>query len=292
LRFDGRVAVVTGAGRGIGAGYARLLADRGAHVVVNDLGGEVTGEGSDPTPAAEVVASIVDVGGSAVADHHDIATEEGASALVQRALDTYGRIDVLVNNAGIMRWARMPHIETLDFERHLAVHLTGSFLTARAAWPHMAERGYGRIVMTTSAGVFGLPDNTSYAAAKGGVIGLTRSLALAGRKLGIRVNAVAPAAVTRMGAGDEAAMPPELAAPLVAYLAHEECPVNGEVYAAGTGRFARIVLAATPGYVHSDGAPTVEDVVAHWDEVNDTDGFEVPADLMRWWGSFTSHLPH
>lgn len=258
--------------------------------MVNDLGGEVTGEGSDTAPADEVVRDIVEAGGSAVADHHDVADEQGASALVATALDRFGRIDVLVNNAGIMRWARLPEIALDDFERHLAVHLTGSFLTARAAWPHMVEQGYGRIVMTASAGVFGLPDNTSYAAAKGGVIGLTRSLALTGRKLGIRVNAVAPAAVTRMGAGDEEAMPPDLVAPLVGYLAHEECPVNGELYAAGTRRFSRIVLAATPGYVHSGGAPSIEDVVAHWTQVNDTAGFEVPSDLMKWWGSFTSHL--
>jgi len=185
-RFDGRVAVVTGAGRGLGRAYAHLLAARGARVVVNDLGGSIAGEGTDAGPAADVVAEIEAAGGDAVADTNDVSTEEGGAALVGTALDRFGRVDVLVNNAGIMRWGGPPDVAVADLEQHLAVHLVGSYATARAAWPHMAEQGHGRIVMTTSTGMLGLPANTSYAAAKGGVVGLTRSLAVAGRKQGIR----------------------------------------------------------------------------------------------------------
>jgi NAD(P)-dependent dehydrogenase (short-subunit alcohol dehydrogenase family) len=156
----------------------------------------------------------------------------------------------------------------------------------------MAEQGYGRIVMTTSSGVFGLPMNTSYATAKGAVIGLTRSLATAGAKKGIKVNALAPAAMTRMAgpAPDDAdaTMAPELVAPMVAYLAHEDCLVTGEIYAAGAGRFARIFLASTPGYVNA--AATPEDIAAHWAEINDETGYAVPASLMAWSAGFLAHL--
>ena len=225
LRFDGRVAVVTGAGRGIGRAYARLLAARGASVVVNDLGGSMGGEGASAGPADDAVAEITAAGGTAAADTNDISSVTGAQALIDGAVARFGRIDVVVNNAGIMRWARFPDVPDADFEAHLAVHTVGSFLTCRAAWPHFAESGYGRIVNTVSAGMFGLPDNTSYAAAKGGVLGLTRSMAVAGRKLGITANCIAPAAMTRMAGpsgdepeGDDMGMPPDLVAPMVAYL--------------------------------------------------------------------------
>jgi NAD(P)-dependent dehydrogenase (short-subunit alcohol dehydrogenase family) len=192
-----------------------------------------------------------------------------------------------------MRWAGMPEVDASNLEAHLAVHAGGSFHTVRAAWPHMTEQGYGRIVMTTSSGVFGLPANTSYAAAKGAVIGLTRSLATAGAKKGIKVNAIAPAAMTRMaGAAPDdadATMAPELVAPMVAYLASEDCAVTGEIYAAGAGRFARIFLGSTPGYVNA--AATPEDIAAHWAEINDEAGYAVPANLMAWSAAFLAHLP-
>jgi NAD(P)-dependent dehydrogenase (short-subunit alcohol dehydrogenase family) len=263
--------------------------------VVNDLGGSMTGEGADATPAESVVAEIVGAGGTALANTDDIATEAGAGALIDAAVERFGRVDVLVNNAGIMRWARFPDITEAEFERHLSVHVTGSFLTARAAWPHMAEAGYGRIVMTSSAGMFGLPNNTSYAAAKGGVVGLTRSLSLAGARSGIKVNVIAPAAMTRMAgpqgeSGDDMGMAPDLVAPMVAFLAHEDCPVSGEVYAAGAGRFSRIFLASTPGWLQQGAEPTVEDVAAHWDAINDEAGYSVPADLNDWSATFTGHL--
>lgn len=284
---------VTGAGRGVGRAYALLLAARGAHVVVNDVGGSMEGVGADAAPAADVVAEITAAGGSAVADGSDISTADGGAAVVERALDVFGRIDVVVNNAGIMRWAGPAEADADNLAAHLDVHVGGAFHTTRAAWPHFVEQGYGRIVMTTSSGLFGLPDNLSYAAAKGAVIGLTRSLAVAGRKHGIKVNAIAPAAQTRMAGppqGDaETAMAPELVAPMAAFLAHEDCPVTGEIYAAGAGRFARVFIASTPGYVHEKGPPTIEDVAARWDAINDESGYTVPASLRAWSASFMSH---
>jgi NAD(P)-dependent dehydrogenase (short-subunit alcohol dehydrogenase family) len=299
LSFDGRVAVVTGAGRGIGRSYALLLAERGAAVVVNDLGGSIEGDGADVGPAAAVVAEIVAAGGAAVADGGDVADPAGATAVVETALEHFGRIDVLVNNAGIVRWSGLPQVDAENLERHLAVHLFGSFNTMRAAWPHMVARNYGRVVLTTSTGMLGLPTNTSYAAAKAAVVGLMRSATLAGVRHHITVNCIAPAAFTRMagpGDGDTAgdplatSMAPEFVAPMAAFLAHEDCPVSGEIYTAGAGRFARIFVASTPGYLHPDGQPTMEDVAEHWDAINDETGYFVPRNLTAWSRTFLAHL--
>jgi NAD(P)-dependent dehydrogenase (short-subunit alcohol dehydrogenase family) len=300
-RFEGRVAVVTGAGRGIGRAHAVLLAERGASVVVNDLGGSMDGVGADAGVASGVAREIVAAGGAAIADDSDVATAEGGQSLIDAAVGTFGRIDILINNAGIIRWAGPLDADSDNLNRHLAVHVVGSFNTARAAWPHMVEQGYGRIVMTTSSGVFGLPQNLSYATAKGAVIGLTRSLSTAGAAVGIKANLIAPAAFTRM-AGQPAAetdatggtgstqMSPDLVAPMVAFLAHEDCPVNGEIYAAGAGRFARIFIASTEGYVHQTPEPTIEDVAENWAAINDERGYSVPADLMAWSAAFMAHL--
>ena len=303
--FAGRVAVVTGAGRGIGRAYARLLAERGARVVVNDLGGSIAGTGADHGPANAVVDEINAAGGEAIADTHDVASADGAAALVAAAVERFGHLHVLVNNAGIMRWAGLPEADGENLAAHLAVHVAGSFHTTRAAWPHMVRQGYGRIVMTTSTGMFGLPDNLSYATAKAGVVGMTRSLTVAGAAHGIKVNLIAPAAVTRLAGGPAGAsaadgdgdgpdappqMAPELVAPMVAYLAHESCPVSGEIYVAGFGRFSRIFLAATEGYVHTGGAPTLEDVAGNWAEINDEAGYSVPASLTDWSRTFMTHL--
>src|ERR1019366_2177182 len=167
--FDGRVAVVTGAGRGIGRAYAHLLAERGARVVVNDLGGTIEGDGSDSEPAKTVADEILDAGGKAIPDTSDVSTVGGGKALIDAAVDGFGRIDIVVNNAGIIRWGGLPEADAENLESHLAVHVGGSFNTTRAAWPHMVEQAYGRIVMTTSTGMFGLVDNLGYATAKAAV---------------------------------------------------------------------------------------------------------------------------
>ncbi|HLM18904.1 MAG TPA: SDR family NAD(P)-dependent oxidoreductase [Acidimicrobiia bacterium] len=294
--FEGRVAVVTGAGRGIGRAHARLLADLGASVVVNDLGGSMAGSGANAGPAAEVVDEIVGAGGIAVADTSDVSREEGARTLIATAMERFGRIDAVVNNAGIIRWAGFPEADGENLDSHLAVHVGGSFYTARAAWPHFVTQGYGRIVNTTSSGMFGLPNNVGYATAKAAVVGLTRSLATAGAPHGIRCNLVAPAAFTRMAGAADAESPmattmaPELVAPMVAFLAHDRCPVTGEIYSAGAGRFARIFIAQAEGYVDTTGAPTVDDVAAHWTEINDDSTYTIPADLMAWSNAFMTHL--
>ncbi len=260
-------------------------------MVVNDLGGSIEGTGSDAAPAEEVVAAIAALGGLAVVDTSDVSSADGAQTLVDEAVGQFGRLDILINNAGIMRWAAFPEADEDNLDAHLAVHTVGSFNTARAAWPHMVEQGYGRIVMTTSSGVFGLPNNISYATAKAAVIGLTRSLAVGGAKRDIRVNLIAPAAMTRMAGGaGPVGMDPELVAPMAAYLAHEECPVSGEIYAAGAGRFARIFLASTAGYVHPGPGATIEDVAAHWSDINDEDGYWIPPNLMGWSAAFMEHL--
>jgi NAD(P)-dependent dehydrogenase (short-subunit alcohol dehydrogenase family) len=214
--------------------------------------------------------------------------------VVEAAVARFGRVDAVINNAGIIRWAGFPEADEENLIRHLAVHTVGSFNTARAAWPHLVAAGYGRIVMTTSSGVFGLPNNVSYATAKAAVIGMTRSMAVAGAEHGIRVNLIAPAALTRMAGGDgdrDGDMAPALVAPMAAFLAHESCPVTGEIYAAGAGRFARVFVAATPGYVHVGPDVTIEDVGEHWAAINDETGYVVPSDLMSWSAAFLSHLP-
>jgi NAD(P)-dependent dehydrogenase (short-subunit alcohol dehydrogenase family) len=254
-------------------------------VVVNDLGSSMAGDGTDSSPAESVVTEIEGAGGSAVVDTNDVASVSGGEKVVSHALSAFGRIDVVINNAGIIQWAGPPDVDADNIQRHLDVHLLGSFNVVRAAWPHFESQTYGRIVMTTSSGIFGLPNNTGYAAAKGGVIGLTRSLAVAGEFGGIKVNAIAPAAMTRMaGRGTDEmakAMDPALVAPMAAYLAHEDCPVNGEIYTAGAGRFSRVFIATTPGSVPA-GPPTIESVADHWADINAEPGYDVPKDLIAW----------
>ena len=293
---------MTGAGRGIGRSYAMLFAGLGADVVVNDLGGSIEGVGKDVGPATAVAAEIGEGGGSAIADDHDVSTPDGATSLIEAALGRFGRIDILVNNAGIVRWAGFPEADLENLEQHIAVHVVGSFNTTRAAWSQMVDQEYGRIVMTGSTGMFGLPANTSYATAKAAVIGLARSLSTAGAPHGIKVNVVAPAAFTRMArrpGADPASfdddprateMSPDLVAPLVCFLAHETCPVSGEIYAAGAGRFARIFIATTNGYLHDGLAPTVEDVARNWSAINDESCYHVPTDLPDWSATFMAHL--
>ena len=306
LRFDGRVAIVTGAGRGLGRAHALLLAERGAKVVVNDLGGSKEGEGSDAGPANDVVSEIVAAGGLAVADTNNVGSEEGCHALVQTAIREFGRIDIVVNNAGISRWATFPEADAENLELTLDVHLRGTWHTTRAAWPYMEQQGYGRIITTTSTGMLGLSDNLAYATAKGALIGFTRSLAVAAAPKGILVNCVAPNSVTRpslsadkpnivtanqMDAARVQAMQTDLVSPMVAYLAHDSCQVNGEILVAGAKRFARWFMGFTPGWLDDgDGVPTVEDIVTHWDEINDQSGYYVPTGTYDWGARFMAHL--
>ncbi|HTY30800.1 SDR family NAD(P)-dependent oxidoreductase [Mycobacterium sp.] len=263
LRFDGHVAVITGAGRGLGRCYALLLASRGAKVVVNDPGGGLTGDGTDAGPAGEVVREIVTAGGQAVASTDSVATAAGGKAIIDTALDAYGRVDILIHNAGIVRRASLKEMSYQDFDAVLDVHLRGAFHVLRPAFPVMCDAGYGRIVLTSSiGGLYGNHNVANYAAAKAGVIGLSNVAALEGAAEGVACNVIVPAALTRMAAGiDTSAYPPmdpELVAPAVGWLAHESCSVTGEVFIALAGRVARAVIAESPG-VHRP-AWTVEDV--------------------------------
>jgi NAD(P)-dependent dehydrogenase (short-subunit alcohol dehydrogenase family) len=252
LRFDDRVAVVTGAGRGLGRAYAKLLASKGAKVVVNDSGGSLMGDGSDAGPADEVVQEIESAGGDAVASTESVATPEGGTTIVHTALDRYGRIDILIHNAGNVRRASLKEMTYEDFDAVLDVHLRGAFHVARPAFPVMCDAGYGRIVLTSSiGGLYGNHGVANYAAAKAGVIGLSNVVALEGAADGVKSNVVVPAAVTRMAEGlDTSAYPPmgpEHVAPAVAWLAHESCSITGEILVAVAGRVAKALIAETPG---------------------------------------------
>jgi NAD(P)-dependent dehydrogenase (short-subunit alcohol dehydrogenase family) len=291
LRFDDRVAIVTGGARGIGLAYCQLLAKRGAAVVLNDIGAPMDGGGIDHSVADEAAESLRREGGRVEADSSDIASEAGAAALVEHAQRSFGSVDIVVNNAGIFWTERFPDVALDALQRQLAVHVVGSFLVTRAAWPHMAEAGRGRIVLTTSSGALGSPNLTSYGTAKTAVLGLARSLAMSGRDAGIRVNAVAPMAMTRMMAagmqGTPAEAPagdrdPGLVAALVALLCHDDCPTTGEAFNAGMRRFSRFVIAEADGYVHSDNDVSPEDVLAHWDEVMDVSSPRIVPDTFAW----------
>jgi NAD(P)-dependent dehydrogenase (short-subunit alcohol dehydrogenase family) len=272
LRFDDRVAVVTGAGRGLGRAYALLLASRGAKVVVNDAGGTITGDGVDGAPAHDVAAEITTVGGEAIPCVESVATAEGGAAIVGTALEHYGRIDVLIHNAGNVRRAPLDEMSYEDFDAVLDVHLRGAFHVVRAAFPVMRRQEYGRIVLTSSiGGLYGNHGVANYAAAKAGVIGLANVVALEGAAVGVTCNAIVPGAVTRMAEGlDTSAYPPmdpELVAPTVGWLAHQSCSVTGELFVAIAGRVARAFVAETPGVYRPSW--TIEDVGANIDAIRD-----------------------
>jgi NAD(P)-dependent dehydrogenase (short-subunit alcohol dehydrogenase family) len=291
IRFDDRVAVVTGAGRGLGQAHALLLAQRGARVVVNDLGSATSGAGSDPGPAERVAAEIRALGGEALADASDVSAREGAATLVGAALDAYGRVDILINNAGFFAPLTFPDLDLAELRRYFDVHVGASFNVTRECWPHMVAAGYGRVVMTTSHGILGAAPLAGYGTAKGGVFALARALAVTGRGLGITVNSIAPVAATRMGGGDDAGTsgqgvlggsPPGLVSPLVALLCHESCPVTGETFMSGGRRHARLFVAETEGYVHPDSDVTPEVVAEHWAAIMDETAYEVPPDTDTW----------
>ena len=272
LRFDGRVAVITGAGRGLGRTYAELLAARGARVVVNDPGVSLQGEGCDAGPAEEVVQAIRAAGGEAVANTDSVATPEGGKAIIQAALDHYGRIDILIHNAGNVRPGSMKEISYEDFESVLDVHLRGAFHVVRPAFPLMCEAGYGRIILTSSiGGIYGNKNVVNYGVSKAAMIGLSNVVALEGADEGVKCNLIIPGAVTRMAEGVDTSfyppMGPELVAPVVCWLAHESCQLSGEMLVAIAGRVARAFIGESEGIYRRSW--TVEDVADNLDTIFD-----------------------
>lgn len=252
LRFDERVAVITGAGRGLGREYALLLASKGAKVVVNDPGGSLSGDGADTAPAQQVVDEITTAGGEAIAVTDSVATVEGGQAIIGKAVERFGRVDILIHNAGTVRRGSLKELTYNDFEAVLDVHLRGAFHVVRPAFPLMCDSGYGRVVLTSSiGGLYGNHEVANYAAAKAGILGLCNVVAMEGAADGVLCNAIIPGAVTRMAEGrDTSAYPPmgpDLVAPVVGWLAHETCSVTGEYFVAIAGRLARAAVVESPG---------------------------------------------
>ena len=297
LGFDGKVAIVTGAGRGLGGQHALLLASRGAKLVVNDPGVSLTGEGSDEGLAESVASEIREQGGEAVAETSSVATPEGGQAIVQTALDRYERVDILINNAGIMRDAPFEDMTPDLVDPLIEVHLKGAFNVTRPAWIAMREQGYGRVVNTSSAaGLLSGANKSNYGTVKSGIVGFTKILSYEGAPYNVKVNAIAPMALTRMtvqsmadadgsaefntAAMDKlrafvAKLEPGLVSPVVAFLAHEQCPVSGEVYSVGGGQVSRFFIGRTQGYFNP--CLSIEDVRDNFDEIRDQTGYTVPA---------------
>ena len=278
--LDGKVAIITGAGGGLGRQHALLLAKRGALIVVNDLGGAVDGTGSDKGAAERVVDEIRAAGGEAVADTNSVASPEGGAAIVKTAVDAFGTVDIVINNAGILRDKTFHNMTPELLEPVIQVHLLGAFYVTQPAWLIMREKGYGRVVNTSSnSGILGNFGQSNYGAAKMGLVGLTRVLANEGARFNIKANAIAPVAKTRMTEellgtfGDK--LQPEEITPTVCYLAHEDCPVTGEIYSVAGGVVARFFIGLTEGWYRN--GHSVEDVRDNFDKIRDEAGYMVPA---------------
>ena len=274
LRFDNRVAVITGGGRGLGRAYALLLGARGAKVVVNDTGASLKGAGIDAGPAEEVVQEIKAAGGEAIACTESVATPAGGQAIIDAALNRYGRIDILIHNAGNVRGVPLKEMTQEDFDAVLDVHLRGAFHVVRPAFALMCKAGYGRVVLTSSiGGLYGNHNQTNYGVSKAGLIGLSNVVALEGAAEGVKCNVIVPGAVTRMAEGlDTSAYPPmspELVAPVVGWLAHESCSISGEMLVSIAGRVARTFIAESPG-VYRDSW-SIEQVAERMDAIRDPD---------------------
>ncbi|MGV0870800.1 SDR family NAD(P)-dependent oxidoreductase [Mycolicibacterium sp. XJ879] len=297
IDFTGQVAVVTGAGRGLGRVYALELARRGASVVVNDLGGSMGGDGEDTAVADRVVDEITAAGGVAVASHHSVDSPAGGAAIVRTAVDAFGRLDVVISNAGIFNAIAFDELTPEDWRRMLSVHLDGAFYLAQPAYRVMKAQGYGRFVfIASSAGMFGQHLEAHYAAAKAGIVGLTNVIALEGHPHGIRANTVLPFGLSRMVTetlGDPkaledngffAAIRPELVAPIVVYLASRACEFSHQNFSACAGRFARVFVGLGEGWLaprggDPDADPTADDIAAHLAEVAATEPFTIPGSI-------------
>ena len=280
VRFDGRVAIVTGAGGGLGRSHALLLASRGARVVVNDLGGSRDGTGAGTSMADQVVAEIKKAGGEAVADYHGVDTAEGGEAIVKTALDAFGKVDILINNAGILRDRAFHNLTEEDWDKVLAVHLKGAYNVTQPAFRIMRQNSYGRIVFTTSAaGLFGNFGQTNYSAAKMALVGMMNTLKLEGAKYNIRANTIAPLAASRL---TEDIFPPQVieklapafVSPMVCYLCSEACEETGSVFTAGGGYFGRAAVVEGKG-VFFEGEPvSLEQIRDALPKIKDMSGAE------------------
>lgn len=280
LGFDGKVAIVTGAGNGLGREHALLLASRGAQVLVNDLGGSVDGTGADAAPAGQVAKEITETGGSALANYDSVATPEGGRAIVAAALEAFGRVDIVVNNAGILRDKAFHNLTPELLDTVIDVHLRGTIWVTKPAFERMREQGYGRIVNTSSAaGIFGNFGQANYGAAKMGIVGVTRVLAQEGARHNICVNAIAPMARTRMTeellGGAAEMLNPALVSPVVGFLCHDSCQLTSKIFSVGGGRVAEIFIGVTKGW-HDVGLD-MEKVRDHLAEICDREGFVEPA---------------
>jgi len=296
IDFKDQVVVVTGAGRGLGRLYALDLAQRGAAVLVNDIGGTMGGEGKDSSVADDVVAEIEAAGGRAVADYESVDSPEGGQAIVDHALNAFGRLDAVISNAGIFQTLPFEDLTAEDWRRMRRVHLDGAFFLTQPAYRVMQAQGYGRFVMiASSAGLFGQPLASHYAAAKAGIFGLTNVIAVEGAAHGILANAVLPFGQSRMvwetigqepppageGEGFTGAIAPELVVPIVTYLASRACTFSHHNYSAGAGRFARVFVGLGPGWLADRGsAPTADDIDAHIEEVSATEPFILPMSIV------------
>lgn len=294
IDFEGQVVIVTGAGRGLGRLYALEFARRGAAVVVNDFGGSMQGDGSDSNVADQVVEEIKGMGGRAVASYDSVASAEGGEAIVEIAVKNFGRLDAVVSNAGIFSSVDFDQMTTEQWRRMLTVHLDGGFFLAQPAYKVMKAQGYGRFVfISSSAGMFGQPQEAHYAAAKAGIVGLTNVIAIEGETCGIKANSVLPFGYSRMVTetvgGDEVAaqMPflqkidPRLVVPLVIFLASRNCELTHHNYSAGAGRFARAFVGLGKGWLASPGTvPTAEDIEANMPKISATDPYIVPTSIF------------
>jgi len=285
IRYDGRVAIITGAGGGLGKTYALLLGKRGAKVIVNDLGGKPDGTGASTSMADTTVSEIKAAGGEAVANYDSVSTPDGGKKITQCALDHFGRVDIVINNAGVLRDKTFLKLTPEELEIVLDVHLKGAFYVTQPAFASMKENNYGRIMMTASAaGIFGNFGQTNYGAAKMGLVGLAHVLAIEGAKNNIKCNVIAPIAKTRMteqllGPMADQVLP-EHVTPLVAYLVSEKCELTHEVFSVGGGRFARIFVGLAPGWYAGKGkVASPEDIRDHIDQIRNPEGYIIPANI-------------